>query len=74
MDGLQPNDSRLGRWRIGDRDLQDGDLIEVFSDGRWRVARYEYKWTEHEYKLKVDGKHTGIVAGTQARMFPAPAA
>ena len=74
MDGLQPNEHRPGRWRISDRDLQDGDLIEVLVDGRWHVARYEYKWSVREYQLKVDGKNIGIVAGTSARMFSTKAA
>ncbi len=74
MDGLQPNELRSGRWCIGDRDLQDGDLIEVLLEGRWRVARYEYKLPAHEYRLKVDGKHIDIIAGTQARRFPFKAA
>jgi hypothetical protein len=74
MEGLQPNENRPGRWRIGNRDLQDGDLIEVLLDGRWHVARYEYKLSVHEYQLKVDGKYISIIAGTQARMYSATAA
>ena len=74
MEGLHPNENRPGRWRMGERDLQDGDLIEVLLDGRWHVARYEYKWPVREYQLKVDGKYISIVAGTQARMFPSGAA
>jgi hypothetical protein len=73
MDALQPNELRPGRWRIGERDLQDGDLIEVFVDGRWRVARYEYQWSSHEYQLKVDGKPVAIAPGTQARKYPSTA-
>ena len=69
MDGLQPNEARPGRWRIGNRDLQDGDLIEVLVEERWHVARYEYRLPAREYRLKVDGKYINIVAGTQARMF-----
>ncbi|MCL4504527.1 MAG: hypothetical protein M1434_00255 [Chloroflexi bacterium] len=69
MEELQPSESRPGRWCIGSRALQDGDLIEIYDGSRWHVARYEYKLALRAYQLKVDGRNTGIVAGTPARMF-----
>jgi hypothetical protein len=68
MNELQPNDRRPGGWRIGERELQDGDLIEIYMNERWRVARYEFKWPQREYQLKMDGKNIVIIPGTQARM------
>ena len=66
---LQPNERRPGSWRIGDRELHDGDLIEILHEERWHVARYEYKLPLREYCLKLDGKSVAIVPGTKARMF-----
>ena len=69
MSELRPSEQRPGRWCIGDRELQDGDLIEIFHDNRWRVARYEYRLPLKAYQLKIDGKTVGITQGTRARLF-----
>ena len=69
MNELQPNERRPGGWRIGERELHDGDLIEILQQDRWHVARYEYKWPVREYQLRLDGKSIPIIQGTKARMF-----
>ena len=69
MNELQPNEHKLGGWRIGDRALQEGDLIEIKREERWLVARYEYSPALRTYHLKVNGKIVPIVAGTLARMY-----
>ncbi len=69
MSELRPSEQRPGRWCIDDRELQDGDLIEIFDDNRWHVARYEYRLPYKEYQLKIDGKTVRIVPGTRARLF-----
>jgi hypothetical protein len=69
MNELQPNERRPGGWRIGERELHDGDLIEIYNENRWHVARYEYKLPAREYQLKLDGKSVPIIPGTKARMF-----
>lgn len=69
MAKLLHSERRPGGWRIGDRELHDGDLIEIDKDSRWHVARYEYDWQTREYRLMLDGKGFTIVEDTQARMF-----
>jgi hypothetical protein len=69
MNELRPSEQKPGRWCIGERELQDGDLIEIFHDDRWHVARYEYRLPLKEYQLKIDGKTTRIEPGTRARLF-----
>jgi hypothetical protein len=55
MTQLHPSPTCPGHWRLGERELAHGDVIEVLILGKWYTAAICHDLGLREYRLLIDG-------------------
>jgi hypothetical protein len=53
MSGIRASESNPGKWCLGNRELHQGDLVEVWFLGKWYTATVEFDPVFSEYRFRI---------------------